>query len=64
MLGMVCEKMGDRVEVARQLEEFRRIREATVTVDIVDDDDSTAQEDHEDDEGTAAERDLVGHRRD
>ena len=64
MLGMVCEKMGDRVEVARQLEEFRRIREETVTVDIVDDDDSTSQEDHEDDEGTAAERDLVGHRRD
>ena len=52
---MVCEKMGDRVEVARQLEEFRRIREETVTVDIVDDDDSTAQEDHEDD---ATEREI------
>ena len=58
---MVCEKMGDRVEVARQLEEFRRIREETVTVDSVDDDDSshsTAQEDHEDDEGVPTEREV------
>jgi hypothetical protein len=61
---MVSEKMVERLEVPREEEETSRISEETGTLDSVDDDDSTAQEDHEDDEGTAAERDLVGHRRD
>jgi hypothetical protein len=58
VLGLVCEKMAERVEVSRQQEETRRIREETVTVDSVDDDDSTAQEDHEDDEGAVTEREI------
>jgi hypothetical protein len=50
--------MVERVEVCRQQEEARRIREETVTVDNVDDDDSTPQEDHEDDEGVETEREI------
>ena len=50
--------MSERVEVARQEEEARWIREETVTVDSVDDDDFTSQEDHEDDEGAEAEREI------
>ena len=58
VLGMLCEKMAERVEVARQEEEDRWIREETGTVGSLDDDDSTAQENHEDDEGAADEREI------
>ena len=58
MLGMVCEKMADRVEVARQQEEDRRIREEAGTVGNLHDDDSTGQEEQEDHEGTVDEREI------
>ena len=51
--------MTEGVEVVRQEEEDRWIREETVTVDNVDDDTSTTQKDQEDDEyGTADEREI------
>jgi hypothetical protein len=40
VLGMVCEKMTERVQVVRQQEEDRRIREEGSTVDNLHDDDS------------------------
>ncbi len=49
---MVSEKMADRVEVSWQEEEDGRIKEETVTVGSLDDEESTPQEDQEDDEGT------------
>jgi len=55
---MVCEKMTDRVEVLRGQEDDRRIREETVTVGSLDDEESTGQEDQEDDEGAADEREV------
>ncbi len=47
----MSEKMTERLEVPREEEETSRISEETGTLDSVDDDDSTAQEDHEGDEG-------------
>ncbi len=58
VLGMVCEKMAERVEVAREQEVDRRIREETVTVGSLHDEESTTQEDQEDDEGAADEREV------
>ncbi len=58
VLRMVCEKMAERVEVVRQQEEDRRIREETVTVVNLHFDDSTGQEVQEDDEGAADEREI------
>jgi hypothetical protein len=53
---MVSEKMTERLEVPREEEETSRISEETGTLDSVDDDDSTAQEDHEGDEGPSNNR--------
>ncbi len=51
--------MTEGVEVVRQQEEDRWIREETVNVDNVDDDTYTTQEDQEDDEyGTSDEREI------
>jgi len=58
VLGMVCGKMAERVEVARQQEDDRRIREETVTVGSLGDEESTVQEDQADDEGAADEREM------
>ena len=58
VLGMVCEKMAERVAVVRQKEEDRRIREETLTVVNLHDTDSTGQEVQEDDEGAADEREI------
>jgi hypothetical protein len=55
---MVCGKMTDRVEVLRGQEDDSRIREKTVTVGSLDDEESTGQEDQEDDEGAADEREV------
>jgi hypothetical protein len=55
---MVCEKIAERVEVVWNQEEDSRIREGTSTVGNLDDDDSTGQEDHEDDEGGPDEREI------
>ena len=55
---MVCEKMADRVEVARQQEEDRRIREETGTVGSLDDDGSTSHQEQEDHEGAGDEREI------
>ena len=58
VLGMVCEKMSERVQVVRQEEEDRRIREETGTVANLHDDDSTGQEEQEDHEGSVDEREI------
>ena len=58
VLGMVWEKMTERVTVVRQEEEDRRIREETIPVVNLHVDDSTGQEAQEDDEGTADEREI------
>ncbi len=58
VLVMVCEKIAERVEVVWNQEEDSRIREGTSTVGNLDDDDSTGQEDHEDDEGGPDEREI------
>jgi len=58
VLGMVWEKMTERVTVVRQEEEDRRIREEAGTVGNLHDDDSTGQEEQEDDEGVVDEREI------
>jgi hypothetical protein len=50
--------MTERVQVVRQEEEDRWIREETGTVGNLHDDDSTGQEEQEDHEGAADERDI------
>ena len=64
MLGLVCEKMAERVVVARQEEKDSRTRESGFTVTSIVEEDPGEEQDKEDDEDTVDERDLTGQRRD
>ena len=58
MCSSDLEKMAERVQVAPQKEEDRRIREEAGTVGNLHDDDSTGQEEQEDHEGSVDEREI------
>ena len=58
VLGMVSGKIVEWVQVVRQQEEDRRIREEAGTVGHLHDDDSTGQEEEEDHEGSVDEREI------
>jgi len=55
VLGLVCEKMTERVVLARQQEEDRRVRQE---VSGVTQDESVNEEDMVDDEGVEAQREI------
>ncbi len=55
MLGLVCEKMTERVAFARQDEEDRRVRQE---VCIITQDESVDEEDMVDDDGFQDDREI------
>jgi hypothetical protein len=55
VLGLVCEKMAERVTLARQEEEDRRVRQE---VYIITQDESVDQEDMTDDDGFQDDREI------
>ena len=55
MLGLVCERMTERVELDRQEQEDRRVRQ---DVCIITQDESVDEEDMVDDDGFQADREI------